>query len=629
MTAAKLNTFGGMFPRVPAALLPDNSAQAANNCDFAYGELRAIKAPFPLRSLVGTVGSLYTEDGLRFFSWPGDMDAVRSPVINDTFTRVYYTSGADFRVTTSTNMPINGGAPASSYRVGVPQPTVAPDLSLDDKAVLPASLGLTSTFFYESNGVKYQEGPITLEVVEDRKHYRFKLPDRKKATTETGGESLSTDEAITITGVAALGDNGSFSVASGFAPLKAKAVNRSQMTVVDPLHSGYPLGYVIDATYVQADDGAIHNVESLFTLTRYGRVDDGSAPSSSSTTTGSASTDGTPEAAFPALYLVGKDTDSNEEAFAGYSSNSSFAESTAKVKIILTQNKDDNTKYDVTLDFGSGASADDETRAYVYTFVNTYNEEGAPSPPAVVTAKTLNRVNVKATLPTNPDMAPIKLVRVYRSATGTDSDNFFLATEFPCLANPPGVVTIADDTKAGGLGEMLRSTYWLPPSTALRGLRNIGNGILLAWKGNEVWFSEAYRPHAWSPNNVLTFPHAIVAAEPAGTGAVVCTTAEPHLVSGVSPDGMSQTKIERAAGVRRQERHHDRLRRRRLRIARWARRRRVRAGDARHVGAILHAREVALAVRREPAVPAPRRIRRRAHRLLHRRRRAHVRHPLG
>src|SRR6266513_5986472 len=103
MTVAKLSTFSGIVPRLPASLLPDNAASAATNCEFAYGELRALKAPFPLTTLAGTVGSLYTEDGIRFFSWPGNVDAVRSPTIGDTFHRVYFTSGSDFRVTDSTN----------------------------------------------------------------------------------------------------------------------------------------------------------------------------------------------------------------------------------------------------------------------------------------------------------------------------------------------------------------------------------------------------------------------------------------------------------------------------------------------------------------------------------------------
>lgn len=535
MTTLTFKSFGGIFPRVPRSLLPDNAAAEAKNCDFAYGELRALKAPFLLTTLAANIGSLYTEDGIRFYTWLTDVDAVKSPTIGDTFQRVYYTNGTDFRVTTSANMTINGGAPTSSYRVGVPKPTVAPTLVVAG-TVLPSDLSLSATFHYEFAGVKYQEGSVALETITAGKKYRFTPPARVSGSS--GSSSVSGDEAITIRAMVP---------GSAFNPMTVLVTGPSSLLVVDPKTSGYSAGQTFSGvTTVEASDGSVFQVNDLWMLTKYASVNESGA--SSTSTTPQPGTTGTPEQAFVAIYLVGTSSTTQEEAFKGYSDNSAFVESGQKVKITLTLDKDNAGKYFIALDFGTGANDEDETRAYTYTLVNTYSEEGAPAPPATITSKLFDRINVGATLPANTDYAPIKAIRVYRSAAGTSTDDYYFVTEFPCLGMNPGVITIVDDKKAAELNEPIRSTYWLPPEVTLKGLRALPNGILMGWHKNEVRFSEAYRPHAWSPNNVLTFPHNVVAGEVHGSGAVICTTAEPHVISGVSPDGMSQRKanIEQA-----------------------------------------------------------------------------------
>ena len=68
-------------------------------------------------SLTNTPAGLYTDDGLTFFSWTADVNAVRSPLANDTFNRIYYTGDNGFKVANRLGTRINGGAPSSSYLV--------------------------------------------------------------------------------------------------------------------------------------------------------------------------------------------------------------------------------------------------------------------------------------------------------------------------------------------------------------------------------------------------------------------------------------------------------------------------------------------------------------------------------
>jgi len=98
MSAFKLNQFSGLRPRVPESLLPEGAATLARNCDFSYGELRHTKSGYLLNTMQNSPKSLYTDDGLSFFSWTSDVNAVRSPLAKDTFERMYYTGDGGFKV---------------------------------------------------------------------------------------------------------------------------------------------------------------------------------------------------------------------------------------------------------------------------------------------------------------------------------------------------------------------------------------------------------------------------------------------------------------------------------------------------------------------------------------------------
>ena len=89
MNPIRLDRFGGVIPRVPDALLPPNQASMAQNCDFAYGELHSTKQDFLIRTMTNTVGSVYTDNGLVFYTWSDDVNAVRSPLANDQYNRLY------------------------------------------------------------------------------------------------------------------------------------------------------------------------------------------------------------------------------------------------------------------------------------------------------------------------------------------------------------------------------------------------------------------------------------------------------------------------------------------------------------------------------------------------------------
>ena len=427
MSSVKVNVFSGLRPRFPESLLPEHCATVAQNCDLAYGELRNTKDGYSLYTMSNAPASIYTEDGLTFFTWDTDVDAVRSPLANDTFWRMYYAGQDGMLVADRRGMRTNGGPPATSYLVGTPRPTAAPTLTVAaPEQVTSSNATIKFKFHWEYGGVKHQEQDIT--------------PD-----------SVSNTDYV-------------------FTPVTK------------------------DAT--------------------------------------------TPETAFPVIRMTATWLRDGSQVFDLYSPNSAF-ESTGGL-YSLSISKQTDGKYKITLTQGIKES-DKETRAYVFTQVNSYGEEGPPSDPALVTTSPVLPVTVTLTKNQLTGYSPIKELRVYRTGTGTTLTDYFYVGSINVLA--AASITFTDSVKAENLNEVLASLNYYPPDQALRGLMTLPNGILMAWKGNELHFSEPYKPWAWNPNNVKTLPHAVVGGIAHGSAAIVTTSAHPYMVSGVSSDAMTTSKI--------------------------------------------------------------------------------------
>lgn len=472
MAGTKINIFSGLVPRLPESLLPERKATIAHNCDFAYGELRNTKGGYLVNTMVNQPLSIYTDDGLTFFTWTADVNAVRSPIAKDTFQRMYYTDGSTMRVADRRLAQISGGPPGASYRVGVPRATVAPRLTVSIPDIKDGTkYTLTFRFHYEYGGVKYQEGNIAVTNLSSTQS-RFTPPALQKQ------DSFNTKDDFPAEGVA--------------------------------------------GTIYEAQD-----TSERFTWNGTAYV----------TTTNT----GTPTSAFPVIRMTAKEITTSAEVCDVYSDNSSFPSTGGLWTIALIKDENADT-YTLTLSTGV-KEADKETRAYVYTYVNTYGEEGPPSPPALVSTHPLASIGITVTLDTVTDYAPIKEIRFYRTPTGSSIAEYFYVGFKTVLSSPPGEYSDTDSVRGEGLNDPLASTNYYPPEAGLIGLMTLPNGILCAWKGNELWFSEAYKPHAWPPAYVKPLPHTIVGGVAHGTGAIVTTVAQPYLVEGVSADSMTTSRL--------------------------------------------------------------------------------------
>lgn len=360
----KISRFGGLLPRVPETSLPVNAAVIAENIDFGYGELVSLQGDYKLRDLSIAARSIFSDDGLRFFAWPEDVNCVVSPMQSGAASdRLYYTTANDFRVTQMALATVAGAPPSNSYRVGVPRPSIAP--------------------------------------------------------------------AVTVT------------------------------------HPPTPAVGIAKVDAAPAD---------------------------------------------------------------------TYATRLAAAQAALAATVEANTKITT------------ETRVYAYSYRNVYNESGPPSVPVTVEVKaiTYNKETVYSTVTVEVNFdgsgpyVPIMSADVYRTSGAATTDDYYFAFSVSGSAGP---VAKVDNVPAGSLNEPLSGFDAYPPDPLLTGLVNIGNGILAAFKGRELWFSDAYRPWSWPPSYMKAFRHPIVGLHPHGAGALVTTMSEPSLISGISPDAMSEIPL--------------------------------------------------------------------------------------
>lgn len=185
------------------------------------------------------------------------------------------------------------------------------------------------------------------------------------------------------------------------------------------------------------------------------------------------------------------------------------------------------------------------TRAYLYTWVNEFGEESAPSLPVVGAGPSLGTwtiTNITDPAPVAGYAAYTKK-RLYRTITGSSGQTtFYRVAEIPL-----GTTSYVDDTSvltdavlANNL--VLESTTWAMPPSDLEGFIAMPNGFLIGFKGSDIYMSESYHFHAWPADYKQATEAPVVGLGILGQTCVVCTQGYPATVTGVKPATVSFTK---------------------------------------------------------------------------------------
>lgn len=191
---------------------------------------------------------------------------------------------------------------------------------------------------------------------------------------------------------------------------------------------------------------------------------------------------------------------------------------------------------------GPPAGGTPETRAYVFTFVNEFGEEGAPSDPTVATgdgAGTWNLTGLPTSAPDMTDRKPIEFKRIYRTATGEASADYYFVAQIAIATT-----TYADSALTATIVRnaiLEADTFEVPPDD-LQGLIAHPNGFFVAFRDKEVHFSVPYRPHAWDSTQVRAIEHKIVGLAVYNNMIAVMTTSQPYWAVGSDPRQISMVK---------------------------------------------------------------------------------------
>lgn len=178
-----------------------------------------------------------------------------------------------------------------------------------------------------------------------------------------------------------------------------------------------------------------------------------------------------------------------------------------------------------------------QLRAYVYTYVSEYGEEGPPSDPSAIANVGEGQSVGLASFSTAPSGGTYNVTkkRVYRTNTGTNGTEYQLVHEID-VAN----TTDTDSVASVALGEVLPSESWLPPPAGLSGIIALPNGCHAGFVGNQVCLSVPYQPHAWPLAYRWAVDYTIVALASYGSSIAILTQGNPFTLTGENPETMGK-----------------------------------------------------------------------------------------
>lgn len=507
MTILRIDSFTGMIPRLPPERLPDGAARYAENCDFAYGELRSIRGVGPKRTTAQAVRSLFTSDGDHYFTWPTATRAYLAPTIDDTWGRVYYCSEEDgLRVAQKSTMQLatdTPGPPSVSYKVGVKAPSAG-------GYAIVKSLE-TSTVYAQvvsSDGVVLREVDVTGSLVAVQYWEKYTVTPPSNLFDAVGDSTQRTPD----------GDG----FVHGTIDVNFTYDGRSE-----------PLG--ADGWWINADGHVKANTANPgVTVTR--------------TTVESITYNGITYSPASQLYaaLVSGTARASTIRF--------------RAKIVFTSTG--KVFFDGVIPHVSGPSAgaytlsvpdavsgDVVSVACAATVVNDVGEESSPYGPAFVEWRDNGTevIEFSVDYTRDTDQIPIVGVNFYRTYPGSTTTDYFLVNETP-IPLTGGTATFQDSSKSPTTTVAMKSAGWEEPPADLKYLTYGGNGIFAGAVGKDLCLSEPFRPHAWPYR--MQFPQEIKGIIEVEGGILVTTATQPWLVYGAHPEQMTQQVLNaEQAGV--------------------------------------------------------------------------------
>lgn len=172
MPAFDVSMFAGMLPAISPRLIANENATVATNVLIQNGELSAMEgtAPAPVQPLLPPKTQTLYRYNDAWFAWAEQVEVVPSPVIADMYDRVYITGLDKPRVTRNDVAMGAGVLPSTTFPLGVPAPTSAPQLAYAAPDEDEPDYSDDDTRFYvltyvSSTGEESAPGPLSARLV--------------------------------------------------------------------------------------------------------------------------------------------------------------------------------------------------------------------------------------------------------------------------------------------------------------------------------------------------------------------------------------------------------------------------------------------------------------------------------
>lgn len=170
---------------------------------------------------------------------------------------------------------------------------------------------------------------------------------------------------------------------------------------------------------------------------------------------------------------------------------------------------------------------------YIFTFVDKYGHEGAPSLASTVVEVPYElgfSVKLSFVAEDVGDMNVDGAVRrIYRATFDGSS------SEWQFIADVPVAMGEWHDTiPLGTESEVLISTNWAPPPRLVQ-MVPVASAYIAGFHDNVVCYSEARLPHAWPEEYRFPLKHQIVGLKSTKNGMLIATTGKPYWAFGADP----------------------------------------------------------------------------------------------
>lgn len=179
---------------------------------------------------------------------------------------------------------------------------------------------------------------------------------------------------------------------------------------------------------------------------------------------------------------------------------------------------------------------------YVYTWVTDWGEESQPSPASTNSSQYNGQQCTVSGLPTVEPVGYTGIVvakRIYRAVTGGAQAYYGYVAEVSLAT-----ASYADTKVDASLGSAITTIDYDMPDASMKGMTNMTNGILVGFVGNQLCFSEPYKPWAWPLKYRKTVNGNIIAIAAMNTSVVVATDRSPSICVGTHPSVMALTRLD-------------------------------------------------------------------------------------